>query len=827
MADAERNLNARLKWTVDKTSANEVLSQAKKLSEVELSYQREIERRNAIAKQQQIEISAIREKNAKIRKQELAEIPEMIAANRVNSKEFEKQLKLIQSNVALRKEFGKQLLDQGRTSQGILNAADDVLKRQKQILRDHVTEEKKKEQAAKRTADQYKRQQEENKKLAGLLTRASSVGTQLSAGLIAGGTAVSGGIFALGASYVKNAKESDEVTRRWLVSQKEIEKSQERIARVAAQTVLPVYRALSQLTGRIAGFIEQNPQAVQIAFGAGVAVSVIGLLGIAVSKGIKLVADGLYVTATLNQLAAAKIMDGAANKQLAASSLGKGGLGAVKNLAVGGTTVGSIASIAATTTAVIGAIVGGAAIGGLVNDILAKNNVPGFTRTNQFATGAAYSVGKNVFGKLSGESDAEVERKSLVFAGIIGKLTGAIDEGSPLWEKATSNVKKMNDELKDGVAGSANEEQIVKAYETMLEREKKITEDAEKERVKIVEQYEKSVVDATRSHQQRLSEISRNASSQINSALSQNALTERRALEDYSNQRAEIARSGGEEIVRIEQDLQENLRKLQLEHDDRIDSLIRSRDALGYVKEQRDFSRKQLEEERGANLEIRRRRQETARRLQELQLEFNVQRERRAADLASRLEDIRANAAEQRKIENENYQDQLKKLREAKALQLRELEIQKQEELKRNRASFIQLVRDLDASLLGERQLRIKRYNEMLEDVDKFLSDYKSKIGQLEANVPGRSEGGYASGLINTGEKGYEYVLNNKTTKIAENIFGGSISQESIIAALKQSKMNSRTLNITDQRRFDRMPPRSELDRMNKMQMELLEGLLT
>lgn len=66
----------------------------------------------------------------------------------------------------------------------------------------------------------------------------------------------------------------------------------------------------------------------------------------------------------------------------------------------------------------------------------------------------------------------------------------------------------------------------------------------------------------------------------------------------------------------------------------------------------------------------------------------------------------------------------------------------------------------------------------------------------------GKADGGYAAlGRYTLGERGTEFVMANGTTRAAENIIGGKLSQVNLIAALASG--GGRRINYNDHRRID------------------------
>ena len=184
-----------------------------------------------------------------------------------------------------------------------------------------------------------------------------------------------------------------------------------------------------------------------------------------------------------------------------------------------------------------------------------------------------------------------------------------------------------------------------------------------------------------------------------------------------------------------------------------------------------------------------------------MQQGYEQERAQRVQEFQNRVAEIHASADAQLKELAAQHAAEIKQLHEQKAQKIRELDAQYAEERKRRYQQFIQNIRDLDAGLLGEKKLREQYQAAMLKDLDSFLLAYKTGLSSLQTAVPHKQEGGYTAGLVRTGEKGYEYILSHNTARAAENIIGGRLTQDSLLAALMNSGGNKNVV-WQDQRRF-------------------------
>lgn len=635
--------------------------------------------------------------------------------------------------------------------------------------------------------------------------------------MLVSSAALTTGIFLYSQRYIKNLEKTNSLSREWEKSEKSIEKSNERIGKVVTSAVLPAYEKGARVLEKVAKFAEQNPQIVKTAFNLSLLAVGFSAMGVLASKGIKLAADASYVATTATQLLASKNMQAAANKQLAASAAygvkgGQIGPAALKGAgALAGT---GVAATVATTLAVIAS---GAIIGTVVYDILAKKF--GLTRVNQFATVGANSVGKGIESVATklGMDPAEAERKTLVFTALIAKLTGAIDENSPLWIKAANSIKQAS-EIVEGatLAGSKYEKEIVDSYTNMLKEEAAATDEYEKDRLKIVGEYNKDRERLEEDHLKTVLDINRRYQKQIQNLANDYLKDSSRAEQDYRDNRADIIRDSGEEINRIEQDSQERLQKLRRDFEDESYDAASRRDALALIKAARDYERAKQDETKETNKEISRRNRDTAIRLQDLAQNFNKERERKLEDYKQSLEEAKAQRAEQLKIEAEKHAEELKQLRDSKNERLKLLRDIFIEETNRRREAFIQQVRDLDAALLGEKNRKQAYYNLMLADAERFLQAYRQSLpsggsgglgsGSVGSSIgPNMDTGGYASQgqTYKMAVNGVpEYVMDGQTTRIAEKAIGGRLTQDRLTELL-MNKSNQSGDSFSFQNRFD------------------------
>jgi len=611
------------------------------------------------------------------------------------------------------------------------------------------------------------------------------------------GTALVGGILGFANKYVAGAKESTAVTAAWRREQDSLNKSGTRFGAVLAQEALPLLREGARLAEGVASFVETHPEAIRAALNTGKILIGLGAIGLLVSKGISLVVDAKYLLTVPVQLQAAQLQDRAAAKQLEAALLRAKELGvSVPNTPGGGAAAtGGLAGAAASVGLVVAGVIAAKYAVDLVNVVLQK-------------TGIAKSI-----------ADAQqkiLETSKRPYPGIIA----AARPGTTSSTAAATSLDVT------GAQASSQFDAILKAYEQYKQDDLAAVQKHYSDRKKIMADALASEQRANAQYAANVQRVNSQRSSAVAQATRDFTQANIQAEQDYQNTRAQIIRDSGLEIQQIEADLQEQLRKSRKEHEERAADFTASRDALGLAKEKDRFEDEQSEAKREAKQEIARRRQDVAQRLTELAQSYEQERAQRLADYEARLTEIRAQASAQLTELRTQHQAELREIQQAKIERIKELDEGYNEERKRRYNQLIQNIRDLDASLLGEKNLKAKYQAAMLTDLDSFLAKYKAGLGSLAASVPGKADGGYTSGLVRTGERGYEYVMTHNTTRAAEAMIGGRLTQQSLMSALAGAG-SRQSVTWNDQRRFSGEYTNAIRRANQRDTLELLGGLFS
>lgn len=620
-------------------------------------------------------------------------------------------------------------------------------------------------------------------------------------------------LLAMGRSYTQYAGQVDDVSRRWIAAAGGIEKAQMRIGRVVADQVNPALEAAQGIVEATARIAEKHPGMIGKMLGAGVVLAQGGGLVALLARGIQLVADA-------RQLIAAKLMDTAANKQLAAAGmmagastgsataagatvagaagkaggwLGKalagtwlGGLLGKAGLAVGGISAGTLAGLGLAGTGLgLGAWQGLSWMSG--------GKVPGL---GKYATVGAYKLGEMLGGEGMGKE----------WALEIAKLTGELDDLGYAAGKAALETERARREMEEGAISTdmvklfidykKEREQADKEYE---ERKTEIEEAARAERLKLTRKYERQVTEITQQYAQQRAELSKQFQQNTKKLREDYQRQEAEAKRAYQQQRADLARQYNLELGRIVSAFQRTMKRLTREHTQSMEELEANRDALGMAREQRRFEQEKAEAEEQYAEERAQNREAYRQALEDLDRSFAEQEAQRREEYQRQQDELKKNYQEELTQLQQKEAEELRKLQEGYKEQLDELEKHLadekaallkgyNEQMDAIEQTFRDRLRDLNQYILGD----YEEYQKYLKDMANELRNYLNmlKTGRpLDRGVAGgknKQSGGYTTGLGRywMHEAGEEYVLSHATTRAAERLAGGRLTQERLLAAM-------------------------------------------
>lgn len=693
----------------------------------------------------------------------------------------------------------------------------------------------------------------------GLRMTGASIGQQGQLMSMIGG-GVAGGIFKAAGDYIKGLESATETSREWATQMQRIEGSQKRIGAVLASESLPLLEKGADLLGKLANFLEKNPEAAGNAMKAGLTLAGVGALVIALGKGITLVSDIAFIAATINMLKGGRDSIIAAGSFMASSrnnvQAGTMMLAASRNM--GKLTIGKFAplnKLSPTITNAKPAVPVPTAAGGSTLASIATVVIP-------IAVGAAagYLTDK-VFDKIEGRDakfedymtslkqllavDAKALGDMLGGKGGMGgfdpfgirKMLNIPEDLGDQWFKAVRDALFKVDEdshgaadglegISDALKNSLKRDEILAAWEDYIADDLELARKHAADRKKIEADAVESIRKANQDFARDMQKIAANMNSQLAKARADFASSEEKEERQYQERRADLIREAAEQQSEMWEDYQEKLRKAQEEHLERRAEFLASRDAVGLVKEKKRYAKERAEIEREFDRETSERARESTRRLEELRVQHEQERAERFAEYQARLVEIRENARQEIAELQRKHAEELREIQLNRNDRLRELDLQHREERERRRNAFLAQVRELDAALLGEENLR-KQYNlRMLKELDAFLLRYQKGMGSLletTASIAGsRQSGGYVTQGLYRLHSG-EYVINPSTTKTLEGLMGQQLTQSGLV----QMAHNTRTqVTWNDQRRFDSRLQPSDRRAIRNDTLQILEKVV-
>ncbi len=573
------------------------------------------------------------------------------------------------------------------------------------------------------------------------------------------GTNITTPIFGALNAFLQTANQADPIATRWRSAQLEIERSYMRIGAVATNELLPAIEAAARLMDTVADFVERNPGAISLALGTGITAKIGGAV----------LQTGGTILTSLGALKSLGLLGGSAT----GTAAGGGALA----------TIGTALTAISPALLTIASVLGGIGLGAGVYEGMARSKWGqdmGLATLNQYAT-----VGANILGDLFSNistalgllDETEAERKTTIFTAMIAKITGAIDENSPLWQSALSMLPSET----AGTAQPMISQEALDAYQRYQEQIASLEEQYGEQRSAIVEQYAKQRAQLEAQYEQQRAVYIQRFQQQ-----------EADALEDYYASRAEAAQDYQIDVQRAEKDHQRQMRDLLKDHQQRMSDLTDARDALGLVREERAYEDERQQAEEEYQIEMKRRSEDFARQLQQMENQFRIQRERRIRDFNQQLEEMAA-----------QHEQQMALLQQQEVETLQELERGYEEQKQLLAKSLRETVLTIDANLIGGQA-------ELQARSAKLLSDFKQWLESVQLNMPGtgfqsnyyqsgifgRAIGGYAdNGIYRLGEAGREFVLNNRATRAAEQIMHGRLTQDGLVATLGGRQMMHVTVN--------------------------------
>ena len=255
---------------------------------------------------------------------------------------------------------------------------------------------------------------------------------------------------------------------------------------------------------------------------------------------------------------------------------------------------------------------------------------------------------------------------------------------------------------------------------------------------------------------------------------------ETRYEEEYYRNRTARAEAAGKEMARAEADHQRNMRRMREDSLARQDTMIGARDALGLRRERRSYEVERQRAEEDQAVKMSRRNESFALEMAQAEVHFQIQRARREQDFTAR----QAKLSEELATVNTRRDEELELLKTVTETQLDNLE-----------RATLERIGTIDATLVAGMNVITQSATttgEMLAWLEQQRQALASGISGRRGGtgpIPGYASGGYASGIIRTGEQGREFVLDAQTTRAAERALGARLTQQNVLGAQRGGQL--------------------------------------
>ena len=606
--------------------------------------------------------------------------------------------------------------------------------------------------------------------------------------------------------YLKSAGQNEALSRAWLADTDKIKQSTVDLGRVVTEGLLPGYDKLANLVAQFSVFADKNPQLVQAAVGlAG------GLVAIGAAGKIFVEADRAVVDI---QLIAATLMKKAADEQLAAGTA-YGTTGGLIGPATAPASAGSmlVSAIAPLIIPIIAAV-GGAAI----YDAIKPKNAPTAAQIIPEANADIYaSFVKPILDKLGpfGQSVEKFDESVLKFQlGVTGAkdyaATGGIGQSGGMsqadyntglseftaHEQTMANIQKTYDDAM--TTENANYQQSIQNADTTFDAQ----------RIKEQQAYDQASQQAQQDYQDSVAKETRDFNEQ-----------QAQALASFQQQQSDAIANFQDSELQAQQTYQNQMADLDQSHQDRLHDLTQSHDILGIENENRSYAEQKSKDQRDFSQADAQRREQLAKTLADNQRNYNEQN-------AQRLASFRQQQAD----ELNNYNTSKAQRDDAFIQQQKDEADQHQTELdtidQNHRDKIAQLKQNLADQDAVEQAAWMQQYDTLVGVVttaeaatsalyNAFLKSMGVNTTNAESTSTTHDAGGYfMPGATRNATGKPEWVAAPDTVRYAEQIVGGRLTQQNLIAAMisgrnggssSPTNNNSQTVNMSGLTAQDRL----------------------
>lgn len=270
--------------------------------------------------------------------------------------------------------------------------------------------------------------------------------------------------------------------------------------------------------------------------------------------------------------------------------------------------------------------------------------------------------GENPFDALTESGNRFLDAVNNIGGGVnnLGKTyNDAFNQILDGWQQQREAARQTSDELANTpfqIGGEAPALVDTEELEKALDKQTELETDYFRNRIDIIrknnqkasdieEDFIQKRLDATREFLRDIEDIERKNAQAIEDSGTNLRRDEADALTDFNRSRADLERDSAKERIKIEEDYRDEIRKINQNFEDSADEAARNRDAVTFLRLQRERDR-QIEEARTtrtkrvdeARTEVQQRREELNRSLQEQLEDARLADQRRLEDLQIRLD---------------------------------------------------------------------------------------------------------------------------------------------------------------------------------------------
>lgn len=592
-------------------------------------------------------------------------------------------------------------------------------------------------------------------------------------------------------AFTKVAGYADSGSAQYLDAQKQIEAATIRIGAVMTREVAPMMKYAASLATQVASFIEAHPEIAKAAVGLAGLATVAGVMA-QVAGNVVLAAAAFGKIATgLNFVKAGLALSGGTS---AVTSAAGAGATAVTGSAIGALLTAVLPYVI--TTAVIGAIaaavysflastdfgksrnlaaapaqalvIGEYGLGTLLDKLFGTNKTP------QLINNLSRALG--LLGDQAGQTASQVKDASgniVPQAQVDAFIAYQQAETQAAQQYESQRLEIINDYGKQRATAEANYEsqraEIVNSYKQSLADEAasyaKQTATAARsyyqQAVQDERDYNQQRANALRSFQQQAAKDERSYNQQRaadiqafkrQEAQAETSYQQQRAQDvrsyyqqeaqseqDYYKSRTDAAKNFDLETQRNEEDHQREMLQIQQDHAQKVNDLLDNNDAFGLLAESRAYNKNRDTAEQTYAIETRRRNEDYANRLAEMEAQFVQERSRRAADFAQKQADALLQYQQERTQAQQDFAqrqsdaaEEFKQRRADAAAEFAQSELDAAAEFKQRRADAAARYAQERADAAAEYQAKQAQLARQLEDqLKKLDAQHKTEMTQL------------------------------------------------------------------------------------------------